>query len=133
VFDVRWQERQVHHMFKTFSSMPSEIYDLKENALYRRLKDKAKGQLTNVPAGILKCIVLGDAGCSLLSHPRQSPGWQGRPNGAAVIWEFLKNYPVDFVIILSPQQQAHGFNNPRYWSPEIYPKVQCEEAFYAGL
>lgn len=133
VFDVRWQERQVHHMLKTFSSMPSEIYDLKENALYRRLKDKAKGQLANVPAGILKCIVLGDAGCSLLSHLRQSPGWQDRPNGAAVIWEFLKNYPVDFVIILSPQQQANGFNNPRYWSPEIYPKVQREEAFYARL
>lgn len=131
-FNVAWKD-WVHPQSRTFSSMPSEIYDLKQNPLYQRLKDKAKRQLASAPEGYLRCIVLGDAGCRLLNHPHQPTDWTERKNGAAVIWKFLKNYPVDIVIILSPQEDQRGINKPRYWRPEIYSKIERDRAFYAKL
>jgi hypothetical protein len=63
--DVEISHRQsVHPLFRTHCSMPAVAYHLEDNLLYKALKKKER-QLSSVPAGVIKCVFVGDAGCSI--------------------------------------------------------------------
>ena len=128
---VSWQ-KWVHPHSKTHSSMPSEVHDLKDNPIYERLKEKEK-QLSTAPKGSLKCIILGDAGCTLLRIPKDHFSGQSRKSGQDIIYEFLRNSSVDVVCILSPRRKNENsisdLNNPRLWHTFIYDKWQRPEGF----
>lgn len=132
---IEWRQR-VHPFTKTFSSMPSEVHDLKKNPIYERLKEKEK-QLSKVPAGYLKCIVLGDAGCRLLREPNDFDGMQRRVSGKDIIHKFLSDSNVDVVCIFTPRRRNEsthfGSSNPRLWHLYIYDKWQRPEGYYAQL
>ncbi|HVA13481.1 MAG TPA: hypothetical protein VNF99_09545 [Stellaceae bacterium] len=133
---IVWKE-YVHPSIKTFSSMPSEVHDLKDNPVYERLKEKEKKQLRAVPDDHLKCIFLGDAGCTLLRDPFASDATRRRVNGRDIIQYFLQNSCVDMVVIFSPRREnehsSSVFNNPRAWKIDIFDKWKRAESFYAGL
>jgi hypothetical protein len=65
---VRWKDN-VHPLFCVFSSMPPIAYDVEDNPLFKALCKKER-QLSSAPAGTLKCIFVGDAGCWMLDAAR---------------------------------------------------------------
>jgi len=94
--------------FRTFCSMPAVAYDREDNPIYKALKSKS-GQLKGVADGTLRCIVLVDAGCSLLR-------WM-RPRGMTAVHEIggdtiirhsLRKLSIDVVIVLSPYRSNTG-------------------------
>jgi hypothetical protein len=130
---VSWKD-WVHPTSKAFSSMPSSAHDLHDNPLYERLKDKAD-QLAEAPSGHLKCIILGDGGCRLLLRPRDKS--QQTVSGQQIIWEFLRNFDVDIVGILSPRRRNEHIisphNNPRQWFFDLFDKHKRSEGYYRRL
>ncbi len=132
---VSWQER-VHPMLRTFSSMPSEAHSLTDNILYKRLKQKEREQLSAVPSDYLKCIFLGDAGCTLLRNPNESDAQNRRVNGRQIIGHFLENSTIDIVCIFTPQDGGRGLltGQPnKHWMLFIGDLVQRQEGFHDKL
>lgn len=131
---ITWKD-WVHPMTNTFSSMPSVTYDLRNNALYERLKAKAR-QLEGVEDGVLKAIFLGDAGCRLLREPRPIGG--GREvTGEQIIRGFLARNPIDLVVIFVPKRANEytmwQHNNPRMWFVYAYSDSISDEAEIEGI
>jgi hypothetical protein len=130
---VSWKD-WVHPRSKTFSSMPSSAYDLHDNPLYERLRDKEE-QLADVPASHLKCIFLGDGGSRLLLRPNEKS--QQTVSGREIIWDFLHNSTVDMVCILSPRRRNENIisphNNSRQWFVEVFDRQERPEGYYRRL
>lgn len=84
--------------------------ELTKNSLYNSLKNKAQGQLRNIPTGKIKGIIACDADCHIFNQPTQ--GWNvTHLTKEMIISEFLRqNQSVDFVVTL-----RSGFlKQPRY-------------------
>ncbi len=121
---IEWKDRR--QSFRNyFSPMPSEAQKIDDNPLWERLKDKAS-QLSGVPFGSLKCLVLADAGSSLL-YRLTHRDHQGRTfNGSQIITDFLRRYPDSFhvVCIFSPQRASsgwYGLRGPLHWKVSYVP------------
>jgi hypothetical protein len=131
---ITWKD-WVHPMTNTFSSMPSVTYDVRNNALYERLKAKAR-QLEGVENGVLRAIFLGDAGCRLLRELR--PISRGREvTGEQIIRAFLARNAVDLVVIFVPKRaNEHALwqhDNPRMWFVYAYSNSISDEAEIEGI
>lgn len=117
---IRWKD-YVHPHANTFSSMPSVIYDARDNALYDRLREKAR-QVRSAPDGVRRGIFLGDAGCALLRDLRPLSGGS-EVSGAQVIQAFMSDFPIDFVAVFTPKRAneyaTHHFN-PRLWHINVF-------------
>jgi hypothetical protein len=133
VLVASWKDRVLRGL-NVFSSMPSEAHSLTDNPIYRRLKEKERGQLRGAPQGFLKCIVLGDAGCQLLREPNGRDPTNRRVSGTGIIKHFLANSTVDLVAVFSPRRrQENAFSRPlppRVWHLFLYAKdnVSDEDA-----
>jgi hypothetical protein len=117
---ITWRDKPVHPFANTFSSMPSEAHDLRNNPLFVVLKDKERKQLRGVPADSLKCIFLGDAGCRLLMNLKPISRALNTVSGHDIIKTFLAESSIDIVCVFSPQRAnehvVHHHNNPRVWT-----------------
>lgn len=110
---IQWKEK-VHPMSRTFSSMPPVAYHAEDNVLFKALKRKER-QLSGVESGILKCIFLGDAGCSMLRELK--PFGTREVCGENVIRHFLSRTTVDVVGVFSPYRSFQVFQMPGSRSP----------------
>jgi hypothetical protein len=131
---ITWKDR-VHPMTNTFSSMPSVTYDVRNNPLYERLKAKAR-QLQDVEQGVLKAILLGDAGCRLLRDVR--PIGRGRDvSGEQIIRHFLDRNPIDLVAVFVPKRANENalwqHDNPRRWFVYVYSNSISDECEVEGI
>jgi hypothetical protein len=115
--------------------MPSVTYDVRHNALYETLKNKAR-QLKGVEQGILKAIFLGDAGCRLLRDIRPIGGTR-EVTGEQIIRAFLERNSVDFVLVFVPRRASEyavwNHENPRMWFTYVYAKTLSDEAQINGI
>lgn len=99
--EVQWSDH-VHRAGRAFSSMPSIAYDVEDNPVYKRLKEK-QSQLSGAPPGSLKCIFLVDVGCDTLRVLHRSDSTRRIATGEQIIWHFLNKYSVDIVVVFSAQ------------------------------
>jgi hypothetical protein len=131
---ISWKER-VHPEGRTFSTMPPMAYDLENNPIRKRLKDK-QSQLSGVPAGSLKCIFLVDVGCDLLRQLDRNDYTGRAVSGNNIIWAFLKKSHVDIVVVFSPQQvnSFSAFGARRNWRVTIFDQRASQSPDeYKGL
>jgi hypothetical protein len=116
---VEWREREVHPHGNVFSRMPSEAHDLRDNPVWKVLKDKERGQLSGVPEGTRRMIFLCDAGCSLLRHVKPIMRHHTTVSGEQVIHAFLDEASIDGVCVFTPRHRSSNpferFNNPIIW------------------
>jgi hypothetical protein len=116
---IEWREREVHPHGNVFSRMPSEAHDLRDNPVWRVLKDKEREQLSGVPEGTRRMIFLCDAGCSLLRHVKPITRHHTTVSGEQVIHAFLAESSIDGVCVFTPRRRSSNpferFNNPIIW------------------
>jgi hypothetical protein len=120
---VRWKQ-YVHPLFRTFSSMPAVAYDLEDNNISKALQKKER-QLSDVPAGVLKCIFLGDVGCRNLRHLR--PMGVVETSGEKIIQHFLATSEIDVVCVFSPHSSTHPFGSilsSPFWTATVFDRRQ---------
>jgi hypothetical protein len=105
---VEWRE-WVHGRFNYHSSMPPETHSPTENSLYRRLKLKAD-QLESENFTDLRCVLLGDAGSTLLRKLDDFDPTRRRVTGALIIRHFLsKPRGIDVICVFSPFRRGMWF------------------------
>ncbi len=122
---VRWKDN-VHPLFRVFSSMPPIAYDVEDNPLFKALCKKER-QLSSAPAGTLKCIFVGDAGCWMLRELRSYDPTRQAKNGEEIIRHFLKRSSVDIVCVFSPTRRVgslNSFGGKPFWGFHPYDRQQ---------
>jgi hypothetical protein len=131
---ISWKAR-VHPEGRTFSTMPPMAYDLENNPIYKRL-EKKQSQLSGVPVGALKCIFLVDVGCDVLRQLDREDYTGRAVSGKSIIWNFLRKYDVDIVVVFSPQfvNRSSPFNTRRTWRVTFFDRrTSCPSNEYEGL
>jgi hypothetical protein len=102
--------------------MPAVAYHAEDNHLFKALRRKEK-QLPAVPAGTLRCILLGDVGCRILRELR--PVSVAEVNGDHIIRHFLARTTIDVIGVVSPHRSGNipmtRFNSLA-WSVIIYDR-----------
>jgi len=94
-----------------------------DNPVYKALKNKSR-QLRGAPPSVLRCVVLFDAGCSLLRTLRTLGG--GREiAGETIIRHALARLRIDVVIVISPYRYRDIFPAAR---SEVVWKVATFES-----
>ncbi len=91
--------------FNFFSSLPPLAYDIEDNPLFTRLKEKAH-KLSGVPDGALKVIFIADGGSRLLRRIRDTDPQRLYKSGAEIISHFLNKFSVEVVCVFSPLRQS---------------------------
>jgi hypothetical protein len=108
--------------------MPLSAYDLEENTLFNALeKKRKKRQLAAAPAGTLKCIFVGDAGCLMLREPQTYDPTRATKSAGEIIHHFLQRSSIDIVCVFSPRRRPYRFDSRQerpYWGVEIYDRRQ---------
>lgn len=119
---VSWKQF-TSRLFRTFCSMPPVSYDREDNPIYKALRSKSKSGQLKGGEGTLRCVVLVDAGCSMLRRLRPGgvPGIH-EVKGDTIIYHALAKLSIDVVVVLSPYRQG-GLANP-YDSVLVW-KVNC--------
>ena len=121
---VQWKSF-VHPEGRTFCSMPAVAYHVEENTIFRALKRKER-QLSGAPAGTLRCIFLGDAGCQMLRELK--PFGVQEVSGDQVIKHFLSKSSVDVVGVFSPYRAFQVFQMPGtrvpHWRVNLYTRTE---------
>jgi len=123
---VSWRD-YVHPHGNTFSSMPSEAHDVRDNPLYTVLKSK-QDQLRSAPSGTRRAIFLGDAGCHLLRDIRPMTQGLRTVSGYDIIQTFLSDTDIDFVAVFVPKYQneyaivQYNSDNPRLWHLYVFDR-----------
>jgi hypothetical protein len=133
---ITWREG-ASSFFRTFCSMPAVAYDKEDNPIYKALRSKS-GQLKGVRHGTLRCVVLVDAGCSLLRDMRPRPMMGVHEvGGDAIIRHALGKLSIDVVIVLSPSRANAGLYPQRsqlLWNVTCFDSRQTiPEAEYEGV
>lgn len=100
---ISWKE-YVHPEGRTFCSMPAVAYDLEDNPLFKRMKEKWKHQLSKAPEGYLRCLFIADAGCRLLNN-LGGFGSIWETSGRDIINHFLAQKSIDIICVFSPSPQ----------------------------
>ncbi len=119
-----------------FCTMPSLTHDLRENPLFRVLKDKSK-QLRDAPEGSRRAIFLGNAGCRLLDELGLSRPSHNTYSGGQIIMEFLEyDRSIDFVCTFRVERQnmfGDFHNNPRVWRANTFSLDPLSQSDYSRL
>jgi hypothetical protein len=128
---IRWKEK-VHPLSRTFTSMPAVATHVEDNPIFKRLRKKER-QLSGIPAGSLKCIFLGDAGCRMLRELK--PLGPTDVSGDQTIRHFLARSSVDIVCVFSPYRSLEMFRgfSPPQWKVSLYERVQQSPGEYARI
>jgi hypothetical protein len=133
---ISWKE-WVHPNSRVFSSMPSLTHSLTDNPVFRRLKEKERDQLRDVPPGTLRCIFLGDAGCRLLREPHTRDPTNRVVCGKDIIFHFLQDSTVDLVAIFSPRRRLENTgnlrDNPRLWHSYVFDLKERPAGFHDNV
>ena len=80
-------------------------------------------QLAGAPAGTLKCIFVGDAGCLMLREPQTYDPARATKSAGEIIHHFLQRSSIDLVCVFSPRPRPYRFDSRQerpYWGVEIY-------------
>ena len=135
---VRWKQG-VHPLFRVFSPVLPIAYDLEDNPLFKRLQLKER-QLSSTPAGTLKCVFVGDAGCLMLRELRSHDPTRLAKNGDEIIRHFLARSSIDIVCVFSPTRRpglsfnplrgspiwgVHVYDRREVWSDDEHSKLQA--------
>jgi hypothetical protein len=117
---IQWR-KHVHPLGRTFTSMPAVADHAEDNPVFRALRRKER-QISGAPSGVLKCIFLGDAGCSMLRELK--PLGPHDVSGDHVIKYFLSRSSIDIVCVFSPyrglpQLFGGGHRSPE-WKVSVY-------------
>jgi hypothetical protein len=123
---LSWDERPASYL-RVRSSMPSEAHDVRKNVLYRRLEEKAD-QLKAVADDAMKCIFVGDAGCSLFQDPNATSPW--RVSAGMILSDFIEHSSVDIVCIFSPRRTK---TDGCQWFLTYADKLDHDRSFYEKL
>jgi hypothetical protein len=130
---VRWKQ-YVHPLFRAFSSMPAVAYDLEDNNIFKALRKKER-QLSDAPAGTLKCVFLADAGCRNLRHLR--PMCVVETSGEKIIHHFVASSEIDVVCVFSPHSSHHpsgSILSSRFWTATVFDRREpMPESEYKNL
>jgi hypothetical protein len=123
---IQWRDI-VHPADRTFSTMPAIAYDLEDNPVFKRLAKK-RSQLSGVPAGALKCIFLGDAGCNILRNLNPTNPGNYVVTGERIIQHFLDKSSIDLVVVFSAQSRniSNPIGSPRIWRITIFDKRNAQ-------
>lgn len=121
---VEWHEVKQSRMYNFFSSMPAEAYDLEDNPLFDALAEKKK-QLSIPSFEGLRCVLVADAGATMLRDLNPTMRSPGSVSGSQVIRHFLQKADgaVDAVIVLAPGRKPHGFHatsERRPWRADLF-------------
>jgi hypothetical protein len=96
---VTCHDARVHPQNRAFCRFPPVAYDLEDNPVFKALKSKAS-QFARIDRSILRCVILFDAGCSLLWRLRPLGGlWE--VGGNAIIQHALRALSIDLVCVFS--------------------------------
>jgi hypothetical protein len=120
---ITWRDREVHPHVNVFSQMPSEAHDLRDNPVWKVLKDKEREQLSGVQAGTRRMIFLGDAGCSLLRNIKPLGQHHTTVSGSQVIHAFLAESSIDGVCVFTPGHRSNNHFeplNPIIWRVHVF-------------
>lgn len=98
---ISWKEH-TNRLFRTFCRMPAIAYDLEDNPIYKAPKKKAR-QVRGAAEGTLRCVVLVDAGCSLLRRLR--PMGTLEIGGESILNHAVQKLSIDIVVVLSPSRR----------------------------
>lgn len=131
---ITWKQ-SVHKLFRTHCSMPPLAYHVEDNPLYKALRKKER-QLAAAPTGYLKCIFLGDAGCSMLRWLRPMNSAGREVGGEQIIRHFLSTADVALVCVFSASRSSREFFTGRstlFWQVTIFPKNGEKESDYGNL
>jgi hypothetical protein len=116
--------------------MPSLTHDLRENPLFRVLKDKSK-QLRGAPEGTRRAIFLGNAGCRLLDELSLSRPSHSTYSGGQIIMDFLEyDRSIDFVCTFRVERQnrfGDFHNNPQVWRANTFSLEPLSQSDYSRL
>jgi hypothetical protein len=126
---VQWK-KHVHREGRTFSDVPPYAQDIEDNPVYKALQKK-RGQLSGASEDSLKCIFLGDAGCTILRDLRPF-NTNGIVTGEQIIWHFLQKSRVVIVAVFSAQRSHNiPISSPRIWKVTIFnrPDIQAKPDF----
>lgn len=120
---IQWK-KYVHPQGRTFSRMPPVAYHPEDNPVFRALKRKER-QLSGTPKDALRCVFLGDAGCSMLRQLK--PFGVQEVCGEEVVKYFLSRSSIDVIGIFSPYRssqlfQVSGSRAPQ-WKVSIYTRT----------
>ncbi|MZH02320.1 MAG: hypothetical protein F3745_02655 [Nitrospinae bacterium] len=118
---ITWK-KYVHPENRTFCTMPAVAYDLQDNPLFRRLKEKEKEQLSKVPKGYLKCLFITDVGCELIKNLKGFGSiWEF--SGEKIIQHFLSRSSIDVVCVFSPFRHSPlGYSSELKWKVSVYDR-----------
>lgn len=94
--------------FNYWCTLPPLAYDIVDNPLYKRLKDKEK-QLSGVPDNSNKVIFLADAGSNLLRRLTQKDPLNLYKSGQEIINKFMEESSIDMIFVFSPKRES-SFN-----------------------
>ena len=97
---VEWRE-QKQNQFNFFCSMPSEVHSITENPLYTLLTEKSD-QLKNPEYEGIRCVLLADAGSTLLRRLHHVDVTNRTVSGQSIIDNFLSSSKIDVVCVFSP-------------------------------
>lgn len=115
---VQWKN-YVHSEGRTFSEVPPYAQDIEDNPVFKALQKK-RDQLSGVPEDSLKCIFIGDAGCTILRDLRPFNTF-GIISGEQIISHFLKKTSIDVVAVFSAQRASNfPLSSPRIWKVTIF-------------
>ena len=101
-------ESESNHL-SAYSPVPALIYHPERNPIYRALHKKVR-QLSGFDQAVIKCVVIVDVGCSVLTNlrPISSGGSQLIPENV-ISWAREK-FGIDLVVVLSPAiPRSRGF------------------------
>jgi hypothetical protein len=120
---VEWREHKQQFQ-NFFSPMPVEAQHLDANPLWEVLRNKSS-QLKHSGNGTLKCLILADAGSSLLRQLEQGDRLGRTFSGQEIINHFLTRYPksFDIVCVFSPSHSFTGVlgqRGPLQWKVSYF-------------
>lgn len=113
--------------FNYWCTLPPLAYDIVDNPLYKRLKDK-ETQLSGVPDNSKKVIFLADAGSHLLRRLTQKDHLNLYKSGQEIISKFMEDSSVDLVFVFSPKRESsfHPALESLNWQVSFFSKNNDE-------
>src|ERR1700733_8184636 len=131
---ISWRQ-SVHPLFRTHCSMPAVAYHAEDNPLYKALKKKER-QLSGAPVEFMKCVFIGDAGCSILRQLKLLNSAGREMGGERIIRHFLAKSRIDAVCVFSPSRTPGFFGSLHsnlFWQVTIFPRQNGFESQYESL
>ena len=136
--DIEFRKHRQIRFHNIWTSMPPETHSATDNPLYQLLRRKAS-QLKRTKAGVLRVILLADAGSTLLNRlgsVGEVDPTRRRVSGREIISKFVEDNPnkVDAVVVFSPRREQLSMGlraNPR-WAVFVFVREEID-GFLSGL